>query len=182
MAEMAPSQARGRRFSELAVGDELWDALTVTEAHVVMAAGIFNDPGPNHVNALQAAGGRFGERIAHGPLLIGIAAGILGNALGASIIALLEQSARFSRPTRLGETVIGCWAVSALDSKPRFDDGGIVCFEGKLFDGSAETLVEMTMVLAVADRPLWDPAAHIRNHQDDHSADITDHKTKEQTG
>jgi hypothetical protein len=39
------SAAPGRPFSSLEVGEELWDALTVTESHVVLAAGIFNDRG-----------------------------------------------------------------------------------------------------------------------------------------
>lgn len=143
-------------YSELAVGDELRDALTVTETHVILAAGIFNDPGPNHVNALQAAAGRFGERIAHGPLLIGIMDGALGNVLGSTIIALLEQHARFLAPTRIGETVACSWRVAAKTDKPSFAGGGVVAFSGQARGAEGIVLAEMEATLAVADRPLWE--------------------------
>ena len=60
--------AEGFSFSQLTEGQELWDAVTITETHVVTAAGIFNDPGPNHVNQLQAEASRWGSPIAHGTL------------------------------------------------------------------------------------------------------------------
>jgi 3-hydroxybutyryl-CoA dehydratase len=151
-----------RRYSDLSVGDELWDALTVTETHVVLAAAAFNDPGPNHVNALQAAGNRFGARIGHGPLLIGIMDGALGNNLGSTIVALLEQSARFRHPVLFGDTVIARWRVAELIDKPaKFEGGGIVTFEGEARNQHGTELASMTILLAVADRPLWDPGEHL---------------------
>lgn len=146
-----------RPFSSLQPGDELWGALTVTEGHVVTAAGIFNDPGPNHVNALQAASGRFGTRIAHGPLLVGIAFGVIGNTLGATIVALLEQSSRFRGPTRLGDTVIPSWTVTETVSKPVFGGGGIVTFEGEIRSGESDLLAELGATLAVAEEAPWRP-------------------------
>lgn len=149
------------RYSELTVGDELWDAVTVTEAHLLLGAAIFNDPGPNHINALQAGAGRFGGRIAHGPLIIGIMDGALGNVLGSTIVALLEQNARFSHPTRPGDTVICRWRVEALVDKPRFEGGGIVSFAGEAVNGEGIVLAQMEAKLAIADRALWDPASHL---------------------
>lgn len=145
-----------RPFSTLAPGDELWGALTVTEGHVVTAAGIFNDPGPNHVNALQAQAGRFGARIAHGPLLVGIALGVLGNALGATIVALVEQSATFRSPVRLGDTVIPRWTVIETTPKAKLG-GGLVVFEGGIFNQESELSVELGATLAVAEEPPWRP-------------------------
>lgn len=146
-----------RPFSSLQRGDELWGALTVTEGHVVTAAGIFNDPGPNHVNDLQASNGRFGSRIAHGPLLIGIALGVVGNALGATIVALLEQSSRFRNPARLGDTVVPRWTVAETVPKPVFGGGGIVVFEGEIRNGESELLVELGATLAVGEEAPWRP-------------------------
>ncbi|HEV7564195.1 MAG TPA: MaoC family dehydratase [Solirubrobacterales bacterium] len=156
------------RYSELAIGDELWDAVTVTEAHVLLAAAVFNDPGPNHINALQAEAGRFGARIAHGPLLIGLMDGALGNVLGSTIVALLEQGARFRHPTFLGDTVICSWRVTAMADKPRFEGGGIVVFAGEAVNGDGTVLAEMDATLAVADRALWDASAHLATRPPDH--------------
>jgi acyl dehydratase len=151
------SGAVARPFSSLEVGEEIWDALTVTEFHVASAAGLFNDPGPNHVNALQAQAGRFGARIAHGPLLAGIAMGVLGNALGATIVALLEQSARFRAPVRLGDTAITRWTVDAKAEKDAFGGGGIVEFDGEMHNQQGEQLLELSAALAVAERAPWRP-------------------------
>lgn len=145
-----------RAYSDLQPGEEFWGSLTVTESHVVTAAGIFNDPGPNHVNQLQATAGRFGTRIAHGPLLVGIAFGVLGNSLGATIVALLEQSSRFHLPVRLGDTVIPRWVVTETTPKPSLG-GGIVDFEGEIFNQSSESLIDLSATLAVAEQPPWRP-------------------------
>jgi acyl dehydratase len=161
-------------YSELAVGDEFWDAVTVTETHVVLAAAAFKDPGPNHVNALQAAAGRFGMRIAHGPLVMGIMDGAVGNVMGSTIVALLEQRARFKHPTFLGDTVICRWHVTRLTDKPRFDGGGIVELAGQALNQDGTVLAEMELVLAVADRPIWQAASHVAA-----SADQTDHPQPE---
>jgi len=152
-----------RPFSELEVGDELWGALTVTEAHVVAAAGNFNDPGPNHVNELQASAGRFGSRIAHGTLLVGVATGVLGNSLGATIVALLEQSSRFLLPVRIGDTVIPHWTVGRTTPKQSLG-GGIVDFDGEVLSAGGERLIELTTKLAVAEKAPWRPRDQVRTH------------------
>jgi 3-hydroxybutyryl-CoA dehydratase len=147
------------RFSELARGDELRDAATVTEAHLLLGTAVFNDPGPNHLNQLQAAANRFGERIAPGPLLVGIMCGCLGNVFGSTIVALLEQGARFRRPAFVGDTVLCRWTVAELIPKPRFDGGGIVVLEGEALNQDGLVLAAMEATLAVAERALWEPAA-----------------------
>jgi acyl dehydratase len=152
----------GRPYSSLAVGEEFWGALTVTETHVVLAAGVFNDPGPNHINRLQAESNRFGTQIAHGTLLNGIMLGILGNGLGSTIVAMLELTTRWKAPTRLGDTLIGRWHVAEKNDKPAFGGGGLVIFEGEGFNQNGELLLESRVVLGVGEQGPWDPAAHIQ--------------------
>jgi acyl dehydratase len=151
------SATAGCRYSELVVGDELWDALTITETHVVLAAAAFNDPGPNHLNALQASRNRFGSRIAHGTLLMGVMDGALGNVLGGTIVALLEQSATFEHPVLFGDTAICRWRVAELVAKPAFGGGGLVTFSGEAKNQDRRVLARMRAVLAIADEPLWRP-------------------------
>jgi acyl dehydratase len=161
--EVRDMTLRGRPYSSLAVGEEFWDALTVTETHVVLAAGLFNDPGPNHVNRLQAESNRFGAQIAHGTLLNGIMVGILGNALGSTIVAMLELSTRWTAPTLLGDTLIGGWHVAEKTDKPAFGSGGIVTFDGQGYNQGGELLLESRVVLGVGEQAPWDPAAHIES-------------------
>jgi 3-hydroxybutyryl-CoA dehydratase len=152
---------RGRPYSSLSAGEEFWDAITVTETHVVLAAGLFNDPGPNHVNRLQAEQSRFGAQVAHGTLLNGIMMGILGNALGSTIVAMLELTTRWQAPTRLGDTLIGRWRVAEKTDKPTFGGGGIVAFDGEGLNQDGVVLLESRVVLAVGEEGPWDPATHI---------------------
>ena len=154
-------QSRGRRYSSLSLGEEFWDALTVTETHVVLAAGIFNDPGPIHLNRLQAERGRFGAQVAHGTLLSGVMVGVVGNALGPTIVAMLELSARWLRPTFLGDTLISRWEIVDLVAKPTFAGGGIVTFAGEAMNQQGETLMESRLVLAVGEEAPWDAASHV---------------------
>jgi 3-hydroxybutyryl-CoA dehydratase len=153
------------RYSELVVGDQFRGALTITETHVVLAAGLFNDPGPNHVNALQAATGRFGRRIAHGPLLVGVMAGTLGNVLGSTIVALLEQQARFHHPVYLGDTVLCRWTLRELVDKPSFGGGGIARFDGEARTPAGRVLSTMAASLAIADGPLWEDGDGLTAHE-----------------
>jgi acyl dehydratase len=156
----------GRPFSALEVGDEFWDTLTMTETHVVLAAGIFNDPGPNHVNRLQAESGRFGATIVHGPLLAGVMMGVIGNELGSTIIAMLDLQARWLHPTYVGDTVITRWTVAEKVDKEKFGGGGIVTFEGNAMNGDGTILVEARTSLAIGEEAPWDPAQHVRSRQD----------------
>jgi acyl dehydratase len=47
-------------------------ARTVTESDVYLFAGITGDIGPNHTNAQYMAGTRYGQRVAHGALTLGL--------------------------------------------------------------------------------------------------------------
>ncbi len=56
------------RFDELEVGQAAAFARTVTEADVVLFAGVTGDFNPVHIDAVAAERSRFGGRIAHGML------------------------------------------------------------------------------------------------------------------
>ena len=78
--------------NDFCVGDEYTTpAITVTETHVVNWACLTMDFYPLHMNKEYAAQTQFGERIAHGPLIFGMAVGLVGMAgfAGDSVIAWL---------------------------------------------------------------------------------------------
>ena len=96
-------------WDELAVGMS-WTtgARTVTEADVVAFAGVSGDYNPLHVDAEHAAGTVFGERIAHGALVLAIATGLrqqLGVFRGTLKAWLGVRDWRFMAPVRFGDTV-----------------------------------------------------------------------------
>ena len=69
---------RGMYWEEWEVGAEFESpARTVTEADIVAFAGLSGDYNPLHINEEYCKQTVFGGRIAHGPLVYAIAAGLL---------------------------------------------------------------------------------------------------------
>lgn len=100
--------ARGRWFSEFEVGQVYQSGgRTVTEADVVMFAGISGDYNPLHTDETFAKRTPFGQRIAHGMLVASISTG-LGQTLGifeGTTLALLGQTFEYKGPVLFGDTV-----------------------------------------------------------------------------
>jgi acyl dehydratase len=83
-------------------------ARTVTEADVVAFAGVSGDFNPIHVDAEHAATTSFGERIAHGALVLAIATGLRqqeGVFRGTLKAWLGMREWRFQAPVRIGDTL-----------------------------------------------------------------------------
>jgi acyl dehydratase len=138
----------GPTFEEVRVGDTFSGSMTVTEAHIVIAAGLFGDFAPLHVDEEYAKRTMFGTRIAHGTLTTGIMAGVLSGHYYGTAIGYLEQDVRFRGPLLPGDTVTSEWEVLATEAKPRLG-GGIVTLaitcrqqEGKqILEGSAKAII-----------------------------------------
>jgi 3-hydroxybutyryl-CoA dehydratase len=112
-------------FTSIEVGQKFTGRLTVTEAHVVLASGIFADFAPLHVDETFAQQTRYGTRIAHGTLITGIMTGVLSKALGPNALGLLDYRAQFLAPVVPGDTVATIWEVREKVDNPRLE-GGIV--------------------------------------------------------
>ncbi|MBA2246459.1 MAG: MaoC family dehydratase [Gemmatimonadetes bacterium] len=107
------------RFEELQIGQAAEFAKTVTEADVVLYAGITGDLNPAHINQVEAEKSRFGGRIAHGMLSAGLISAVLGTRLPGPGTIYLEQTLRFTRPVRIGDTVTARVEVIELVEKRR---------------------------------------------------------------
>ena len=107
------------RFEELEVGQAAELAKTVTEADVVLFAGVTGDFNPVHMDAVAAEASRFGGRIAHGMLSAAFISTVLGMKLPGPGTIYLSQSLRFTAPVRIGETVTARVEVAELLPKRR---------------------------------------------------------------
>jgi 3-hydroxybutyryl-CoA dehydratase len=78
---------------------------TVTEADVVAFSSLTGDWHPQHADAVWAAESAFGERIAHGMLVLSFALGLVD--LDPDFVQALRRvaSATFKRPVRIGDTI-----------------------------------------------------------------------------
>ncbi len=83
-------------------------AITVTETHIVNWAGLTMDYYSLHTDAVFASKTSFGERLAHGPLIFGLAVGLVSIAgfVGDSVIAWLGvDNMRMLEPVKIGDTI-----------------------------------------------------------------------------
>jgi len=150
---------RSYPYSQVRVGDRIGDIASMTEWHIMTAAALYNDAGPNHVTAQHATSNRFGQRIAPGFLTTGLMMGVIGRHYGWSIEAFLESHVRFLAPVNIGALLNILWEVTQLDVKEAFG-GGIVTLKGWCWSGDPERLaVDMDAKIALNDRsgpPLHD--------------------------
>ena len=77
----------------------------MTDADIVLYAGISGDNNPVHMNEEYAKGTTFGGRIAHGMLSAGFISAVLGTKLPGPGCIYVSQSLRFKAPVRVGDTV-----------------------------------------------------------------------------
>jgi acyl dehydratase len=99
----------GLYWEEWEVGAEFTSpARTVTEADIVMFAGLSGDYNPLHVNEEYCRTTPFGGRIAHGPLIYAMAAGLIFqlHLYDDTLIGFLGfDSLKFTKPVKAGDTI-----------------------------------------------------------------------------
>ncbi len=137
-----------RGFNHVAVGDSFSSAMTLTETHIVMGAGLFGDFNRLHVDETFAGASRHGGRIAHGYLTSSLMAASYGMVFHGSAIAYLEHACRFLKPVRAGDTLSTVWTITALEAKPKHD-GGIVTMRAVCSNQGGEPVAEATGTMLV---------------------------------
>jgi acyl dehydratase len=102
---------------------------TVTEADLVAFAGVSGDFNPLHTDAVFAAGSIYGERIAHGALVLSLATGLRQRVglFDRTLMGLLEiRSWRFKAPVLIGDTLRIASEVTELRPTSKPDRGIMV--------------------------------------------------------
>src|ERR1051325_7902512 len=104
----------GRTFEEFAVGQRFeTPRRTVVEADISSFAGLTADFNPLHMDETFAAQGDFRGRVAHGPMIVGMAFGLASRAdlMDGTVLALLEIGWTFAKPVRPGDTISAVFTV-----------------------------------------------------------------------
>jgi 3-hydroxybutyryl-CoA dehydratase len=78
---------------------------TVTEADVVAFSALTGDWHPQHSDAVWASQSAFGERIAHGMLIVSFAVGLVAFDPERVVALRRVRDVVFKRPVRLGDTI-----------------------------------------------------------------------------
>ncbi|MEM2336486.1 MAG: MaoC/PaaZ C-terminal domain-containing protein [Candidatus Bathyarchaeia archaeon] len=97
---------------------------TITEADIVMFAGISGDWTELHTNAEYMKNSPFGQRIAHGMLTLSVASGLALRAMRGARLEVLAflgmDSVRFTAPVFIGDTIrVESEVIEARPSKSR---------------------------------------------------------------
>ncbi len=108
-------------FEEIEAGDRFTTrGRTITEADIVGFAALTGDTHPQHTDAEWAAAGRFGERIAHGLLVLSYAAGLVPFDPDRVVALRRVGDATFKAPVRIGDTI---HVEGSVEDKRELDEG-----------------------------------------------------------
>jgi 3-hydroxybutyryl-CoA dehydratase len=142
----------GKWYDEVKVGERFGSRVTVTEAHLVSAAGMFGDFNPLHVDEEFSKKSRFGTRILHGPFSAALVSSPVGMYFSGTAIAYLEHACRFKAPVRPGDTLASEWTVVEKLDKPRHQ-GGICVLRCVAKNQDGEVAVEADGKILISSRP-----------------------------
>lgn len=137
------SELYGCRFEDLQVGLSAAIGRTVTDADILMFAGVSGDTNPVHLDGEFAESTMFEGRIAHGMLSASFISAVFGTKLPGPGCIYLAQSLKFKAPVKVGDTVVARVTVSELVREKRRAIFDTVCtVRGKtVLEGQAEILI-----------------------------------------
>jgi acyl dehydratase len=141
----------GKWYDEVKVGERFGASVTVTETHLVLAAGMFGDFNPLHVDEEFARKSKFGTRILHGPFTAALISAPVGMYFSRTAIAYLEHHCRFKAPVRPGDTLSTEWTVTGKLDKPKHK-GGICVLAGISKNQKGEIVVDADGKILVSSR------------------------------
>ncbi len=124
-----PSQPSGYYFEEFEAGQRVVSpGRTVTEADIVNFAGLAGDYNTIHTDAEYSKETVFGQRVAHGLLIVSIVSGLAvrTGVLEGTVIAFREiLSWKFSKPVFIGDTIHVVMEVEEKKPLPRLGGGSV---------------------------------------------------------
>ena len=145
---------RGTWFSDFEAGQEFISVgRTITEADVVMFAGLSGDFNPLHTDQTFAEKTPFGQRIAHGMLSASISTG-LGQTLGifeGTTLVLMSQVFTYKAPVFFGDTIR--LRLTVESTKPSSKGGkGTVVFSSDILKQDDTVVVAGSWTVLFRDR------------------------------
>jgi len=129
--------------------DRFWttQARTVTEADVALFCGLSGDFNPLHSDEEYSRSTNFGGRIAHGPLGMSMAIGLMSqlNLINGTALALLNLNWNFKAPIMLGDTIHA--RVHPESVRPTHSERGVVALHFEVYKQDGTLVQEGTATL-----------------------------------
>ncbi len=107
----------GKTIDELVLGETAEFTKTITEADIILFAGVTGDLNPAHINEEYAKNTFFKTRIAHGILQAGFISAAIGMKLPGPGTIYMKQELNFRAPVHIGDTIAARVEVSQIDAE-----------------------------------------------------------------
>lgn len=122
--------SEGFSVKEMEVGQSASMSKTVTEADIILFAGITGDFNPAHIDEEYAKNSMFKGRIAHGMLSAGFISATLAMKLPGPGSIYLGQSMKFKAPVRINDTVKTTVTITDINVEKKIVKLETVCSVG----------------------------------------------------
>ena len=143
---------------------------TVTESDVVGFAALTGDWHPQHADAVWAASSPFGERIAHGMLVLSFAVGLVPLDPERVLALRRVRDATFKRPVKLGDTIHVEGRVD--DVKPIDDATAVVALAWSVINQDGKTVTRAVVEVVWRNGDVPAPASNGAAAQDEPIAGV----------
>ncbi len=136
-------ELQGYFFEDLKEGMTAVFGKTITDADILMFAGVSGDTNPVHLNDEFAKPSMFKSRIAHGMLSASFISTVIGTKLPGPGVIYVGQTLKFKAPVRVGDTVMARATITKLIPEKKFAEMKTVCTIGEkvVIDGEATVMV-----------------------------------------
>ena len=127
---------------------------TIGEGDVSLFAGLVGDYNPLHVDEEYSRQSIFGSRVAHGPLVLSTAIGLMSqlNWIDGTALGLLGVSWEFHAPVKCGDTVHA--RVTPLEARPtKTPERGILKIGFEVLNQNEDVVQVGSIVLLMRRRP-----------------------------
>ncbi|WP_157271924.1 MaoC family dehydratase [Azohydromonas aeria] len=141
------NELQGHDIEDLRVGMNATYSRTITEADIVLFAGVSGDSNPVHLNEEYAATTKFEGRIAHGFLTASIISAAVASRLPGPGTVYLAQQVNFRAPVRPEDTVHATVTVQSIDMARAQAVLSTVCRVGQTVVIDGEATVKTTSVV-----------------------------------
>lgn len=143
MKELEFELLHGFYIEDLKIGQEEILAKTITEADIILFAGLTGDNNPVHTSDDFASKTIFKKKVAHGFLTASLISNVIGTKLPGPGSIYIKQSLSFLAPVYCGDNIIVRVIVKEVNSKNNRVKLSTFCEKNgkKILDGEAEILV-----------------------------------------
>ena len=128
---------------------------TMTEADIVLHAGQTGDFYPHHMDAEFCATQPFGQRIAHGTLILAVAVGMLASGdINEAAMTYGYEAIRFIRPVFIGDTITAHASIAEKrEYRKNPENYGLVDEKVEVLNQHGEIVMALTHIYLVSKNP-----------------------------